>query len=78
MCFVDLAKAYDSVDRALLWTVLAWFGVPRKTLAVIRHFHNGMRARIRTNDGENFRLVRREVGPTASMHARTIIVQHVI
>ena len=52
MCFVDLTKAYDSVDRTLLWTVLARFGVPPKMLAVIRHFHDGMRARMRTDDGE--------------------------
>ena len=25
MCFIDLTEAYDSVDRALLWTVLARF-----------------------------------------------------
>ena len=52
MCFVDLTKAYDSVDRTLLWTVLARFGVPPKMLSVIRHFHDGMRARIRTDDVE--------------------------
>ena len=28
ICFIDLTKAYDSVDRAFLWTVLARFGVP--------------------------------------------------
>ena len=33
MCFVDLTQAYDSVDRTLLWTVLARFGVPPKLLA---------------------------------------------
>ncbi|CAB1105114.1 unnamed protein product [Ectocarpus sp. CCAP 1310/34] len=32
-CFVDLTKAYDSVDRDLLWDVLRRFGVPPKTLA---------------------------------------------
>ena len=52
MCFVDLTKAYDSVDRTLLRTVFARFGVPPKMLAVIRHFHDGMRARIRTDDGK--------------------------
>ncbi|CAB1118815.1 unnamed protein product [Ectocarpus sp. CCAP 1310/34] len=51
-CFVDLTKAYDSVDRDLLWDVFRRFGVPPKMLAVIRHFHEGMRARVRTDDGQ--------------------------
>ena len=33
--------------------VLARFGVPEKVLSVIRHFHEGMRARLRTDDGEH-------------------------
>ena len=52
MRFVDLTKAYDSVHRTLLSTVLARFDVSPKMLAVIRHFHDGMRARIRTDDVE--------------------------
>ena len=28
VCFIDLTKAYDSVDGTFLWTVLARFGVP--------------------------------------------------
>ncbi|CAB1118404.1 unnamed protein product [Ectocarpus sp. CCAP 1310/34] len=31
-CFVDLTKAYDSVDRDLLWNVLRRLGVPPKML----------------------------------------------
>ena len=50
MCFADLAEAYDSVDRTLLWTVLVRLGVPPKILGVIRHSHDGRRGRIRTND----------------------------
>ena len=53
MCFVDLLKAYDSVDRELLWVVFARFGVPENMLTVIRQFHEGMRARVRTHDGEH-------------------------
>lgn len=52
MCFVDLQKAYDSVDRELLWKVPARAGVPEKMIAVIRQFHDGMRARVRMDDGE--------------------------
>ena len=53
MCSIDLQKAYDSVDRELLWEVLARFGVPEKMLTVIRQFHEGMRARVLTDDGEH-------------------------
>ena len=52
MCFVDLQKAYDSVDRELLWKVLAWAGVPSVMIDVIRQFHDGMRARVRMDDGK--------------------------
>ena len=52
MCFIDLQEASDSVDRALLWVVLARFGVPEKMLTIIRQFQKGMRARVRTDDGE--------------------------
>ncbi|CAB1113911.1 unnamed protein product [Ectocarpus sp. CCAP 1310/34] len=52
MCFIDLQKAYDSVDRELQWKVLARAGIPAEMIAVIRKFHVGMRARVRTDDGE--------------------------
>ena len=42
VCFIDLTKAYDSVGRALLWTVLARFSVPQNMISVIRQFHDGM------------------------------------
>ena len=35
VCFIDLTKAYDSVDRTLLWTVLARFEVPQKMISVM-------------------------------------------
>ena len=36
MCLIDLEKAYDSVDRELLWKVLARAGIPAEMMAVIR------------------------------------------
>ena len=42
--FIDLTKAYDSVDQTPLWTVLARFGVPQNMISVIRQLHDGMRS----------------------------------
>ena len=53
MCFIDLQKACDSVDRELLCVVLSRFGIPDKMLTVVRQFHEGMRARVRTDDGKH-------------------------
>ena len=50
VCLINLTKAYDSVDRTLLWTVLARFGVPQKMISVIRQFHDGKRACVRLDD----------------------------
>ena len=51
MCFIDLQKAYDTVDRNLLWQVLTRVGLPPQILAVIQQFHDGMRACVRPDDG---------------------------
>ena len=51
MCFIDLQKAYDTVDRTLLWQVLTRIGVPPQMIAVIQQFHDGMRACVRPDDG---------------------------
>ena len=51
MCFIYLQKAYDTVDRTLLWQVLTRIGVPPQMLAVIQQFHDGMRAYVQPDDG---------------------------
>ena len=42
LCFVDIQKAYDSVDRTLLWQVLTRFGVPPQML--VSRWDKSMRA----------------------------------
>ena len=51
MCFIDLQKAYDTVDRTFLWQVLTRIEVPPQMIAVIQQFHDGMRACVRPDDG---------------------------
>ena len=51
MCFIDLQKAYDTVDRTLNWQVLTRIGVPPQILAAIQQFHDGMEACVRPDDG---------------------------
>ena len=51
VCFIDLTKAYNSVDRTLLWTVIARFVVPQNNMIlVIRQFHDDMQACVRLDD----------------------------
>ncbi|PFX12093.1 RNA-directed DNA polymerase from mobile element jockey [Stylophora pistillata] len=40
--FVDLTKAFHTVDRAALWKVLQKLGCPRKFVTLIRLFHDSM------------------------------------
>ena len=51
MCFIDLQKAYDTVDRTLLRQVLTRIGVPPQMIAFIPQFHDGVKARVRPGDG---------------------------
>ena len=51
MCFIHLQKAYDTVNRTLLWQLLTRIGVPPQIIAVIQQFHNGMRACVQPYDG---------------------------
>lgn len=44
--YVDFSKAFDWVDRALLWKILTHFGVPPKFVAVLKNLHTEMEVRI--------------------------------
>ena len=54
MCFIDLQKAYDTVDRTLLWEVFTRIGVPPQMIAIIQQFHDRMIACVRPDDGVCF------------------------
>jgi len=44
ICFVDLKKAYDSVNRGALWKILESIGVPPKIVDLLRDLHDGTAA----------------------------------
>jgi hypothetical protein len=44
--FVDLTKAFDSVNREALWRVMERVGCPPKFIKITRSFHDGMYARV--------------------------------
>ena len=46
ICFVDFAKAFDSVNREVLWKLLRYYGVPEKITNLIRKFYEGFKAQI--------------------------------
>ena len=46
LAFVDLAKAFDTVNREMLWKIMAKCGCPPKFMAIIKAFHQGMSARV--------------------------------
>ncbi|KAJ8375401.1 hypothetical protein SKAU_G00059810 [Synaphobranchus kaupii] len=46
MAFVDLSKAFETVQRELFWDVLLRFGCPNKFVNILRQFHDGMTARV--------------------------------
>ena len=49
--FIDFQKAYDTVERILLWQVLTCIGIPPQMLAVIPQCRDGMRTCVRLDDG---------------------------
>ena len=46
LAFVDLTKAFDAVNRDLLWNILRKFGCPPTFIAILQQFHTGMCAQV--------------------------------
>ena len=46
MDFADLTKAFDTVNRDLIWNILRKFGSPPTLIAILQPFHTGMCAQV--------------------------------
>ena len=53
MAFVDLSKAFDTVNRDLLWAVLLRVGCPQRFVNILQSFHEGMMAQVTTGGQES-------------------------
>ena len=49
-CFIDLRKAYDTVNRPALWGILQHIGLSAKIQRLIRDLHTGTHSSIRAYD----------------------------
>ena len=47
--FIDLTKAFDTINREALWTVLEHIRCPPKLVSMIRLFHDGMIGQVLSN-----------------------------
>ena len=50
MVFIDLTKAFDSVNRDALWIVMRKFGCPPKFVEIVRQLHQDMQGKV-LNEG---------------------------
>ena len=49
LLFIDLTKAFDTVSRPGLWSIMSKLGCPPKFISMVRSLHNGMMARVIEN-----------------------------
>ncbi|BHF77315.1 hypothetical protein SprV_0602041900 [Sparganum proliferum] len=47
--FVDLTKAFDTVNREELWKIMQKFGCPERFIEMVHQLHDGMMARVTDN-----------------------------
>ena len=50
-CFIDYAKAFDSVDHNKLWEILKRMGIPDYLTCLLRNLYAGQEATVRTGQG---------------------------
>ena len=50
-CFIDYAKAFESVDHSKLWNILKEMGIPDHLSCLLRNVYAGQKATVRTGHG---------------------------
>ena len=52
LCFIDYARAFDSVDHNKLWKILQEMGIPDHLTCLLRNLYAGQEATVRTGQME--------------------------
>ena len=75
LCFIDLTKAYDSVDLAAMVMILRSYGIPQQLVEIIEDLYAGTWCHVRTTGGtsQNFE-VKTGVSKVVSYHPSYSIV----
>ena len=55
-CFIDNAKAFDSVDHNKLWKILKEMGIPDRLTCLLRNLYAGQEATVRTGQQTGSKL----------------------
>ena len=50
--FIDLSKAFDIVNRDLLWKIMERICCPSKFVGIVRSFHTDIKTSVVIGDGE--------------------------
>ena len=53
-CFIDYAKAFDSVDHNKLWKILKEMGIPDHLICLLRNQYAGQEATVRNRHETNW------------------------
>ena len=53
LIFLDFKKAFDSINRAMMFKILKAYGIPPRLLKAIKAMNTGTRAKVVTEDGDS-------------------------
>ena len=67
ICFVGFRKAFDSINREVMFSILPLYGIPQPIIAAIKALYTHTQASVITPDGETdfFDI---EAGPISVHH----------
>ena len=60
-CFIDYAKAFDSVDHNKLWTILKEVGIPEHLICFLRNVYAGQEETVRSGHETDWFQIGKEV-----------------